>query len=312
MSGVEKNQKVFGIGLSKTGTTSLTKALNILAIHSIHCPWDEKTFAELQRGEYRLSILNEYQGVTDTPVAPFFAQLDRAWPGSKFILTVRDKASWLRSVETHWKTIKEGRHANDQHFQNFADFVSACVYGCIYFNAERFSYAYDTHVRLVRDYFESRPGDLLVLDVCGGTGGWPELCGFLGQPLPKNIPFPHEYRTDRGLPFLLDAKRELAAVAAEGETIIIIDQEELDEELTAGRRRLPFLERGGVYWGNPSDDAVAVRELERLRTESGATFLAIAWPAFWWFKHYVRFTAHVQSKYDCVLRNERLVVWALR
>lgn len=37
----------------------------------------------------------------------------------------------------------------------------------------------------------------------------------------------------------------------------------------------------------------------------------MGWPAAWWFKHYTLFTAHVQAKYNCVLGDERLVVWAL-
>jgi hypothetical protein len=31
-----------------------------------------------------------------------FKQLDKAYPGSKFILTMRPEAAWLRSVERHW------------------------------------------------------------------------------------------------------------------------------------------------------------------------------------------------------------------
>ncbi len=120
----------------------------------VHYPHDELTFAELSRGEHRLSILDKYQAAVDTPIAPFYPQLDRAWPESKFILTVRDKASWLRSAEGHWHKLKvQGRNAQNERFQAFTDFISACVYGCIYFNAERFSYAYDTHIRNVLHLF---------------------------------------------------------------------------------------------------------------------------------------------------------------
>lgn len=305
--------KVFGIGLSKTGTTSLTKALNILGIRSIHFPHDEVTLRELQRGEYRLSILREYQGVSDTPVAPFFAQLDRAWPGSRFILTVRDKASWLRSVEDHWEVILAKRRANDPSFRAFCDFINACVYGCIEFNAERFSYAYDTHVRHVQEYFAQRPDDLLVLDICAGRAGWDDLCRFLGTAVPADKPFPHEYRSSEVWAHIVHAaSRDLAGVVPAGETVIVIDQQALGEEFADGRRRLPFLEQDGVYWGLPANDEQAIGELERQRNEAGASFLAVAWPAFWWFNNYARFTAHLQSKYSCVLRNERVAVWSLR
>ena len=92
----------------------------------------------------------------------------------------------------------------------------------------------------------------------------------------------------------------------------MIDQQGLGDEFGEGRRRLPFLELNGTYGGLPPDDEAAIGELERQRSEAGASFLAVAWPAFWWFNHYAQFTAHLQSNYECVLRNERLVVWALR
>lgn len=205
MARLQPDEKVFGLGLSKTGTSTLTEALNILGIRSIHFPNDDQTFAELKRGEYRLSILQEYDGATDTPIAPYYAQLDRAWPGSKFILTVRDKASWLRSAEAHWRVLKvDGRMAQNERFQGFVDFISACVYGCIYFNAERFSHAYDTHVRNVTEYFAARPEDFLILDICSGAE-WNELCGFLGLPVPEGVPFPH---TNRKMPNASDATCE--------------------------------------------------------------------------------------------------------
>jgi hypothetical protein len=68
--------------------------------------------------------------------------------------------------------------------------LRAGVYGCYDFDAERFSHVYEVHERIVREYFEGRPDDLLVLDVCGGEG-WPELCEFLGRPQPR-MPFPHK------------------------------------------------------------------------------------------------------------------------
>jgi len=313
MRPLQKDQKVFGIGLSKTGTTSLTKALNIVGIRSIHFPHDQQTLHELQRAEYRLSILREYQGVSDTPVAPFFAQLDSAWPGSKFILTVRDKASWLRSAEAHWEVILARRRASDPAFRDFCDFINACVYGCTEFNEQRFTYAYDLHLRLVREYFAHRSDDLLVLDICGGAPGWAVLADFLGVDVPQDKPFPYEYRSSEVWSHLLfAANKELAKVVPSGASVIVVDQQALGGEFAADRRRLPFPELNGDYGGIPEDDNSAISELERQRAEGGADFITVTWPAFWWFKHFLRFTAYLDSKYHCVLRNERLVVWALR
>lgn len=311
VSSTHDGGKVFGIGLSKTGTSSLTAALDILGIRSIHFPHDDRTFDELRRGQYRLSILDEFQSATDTPIAPFYAQLDRAWPGSKFILTVRERASWLRSAEAHWRVLKEGPRAHDAQFQAFVDFVNACVYGCTHFNAERFAFAYELHCRNVLEYFAARPRELLVLDICGGAG-WPSLCAFLGVPEPAGVPFPHANRASRWKHMLVDAGRELRGAVPEAETLILIDDNALDERVRPCRRVLPFLERGGQYWGPPPDSEVAIAELERMRSAEGATFLAVAWPALWWLDCYDGFAAHVRTAYRCVIENERLVVFDLR
>ncbi|MBC6421767.1 MAG: hypothetical protein GDA43_03165 [Hormoscilla sp. SP5CHS1] len=84
-----KRMKVFGIGLSRTGTKSLTEALNMLGINVVHYPNDETTLQELIAGNYEFSLLNSWDGITDITVAPYYAQLDKIYPDSKFILTVR-------------------------------------------------------------------------------------------------------------------------------------------------------------------------------------------------------------------------------
>jgi hypothetical protein len=67
--------------------------------------------------------------------------------------------------------------ARNSPFGRFTEFVSACVYGCVGFNRERFHYVYETHLRNVETYFKGRAGDLLVLDICAGEG-WERLSAF--------------------------------------------------------------------------------------------------------------------------------------
>ncbi|EGJ34107.1 MULTISPECIES: hypothetical protein [Moorena] len=95
-------------------------------------------------------------------------------------------------------------------------------------------------------------------------------------------------------------------------TFILADQDEWGtDEWVDERRRLPFLEKDGRYWGSPPDDRTAILELERLK-DDGATFLVIGWPAFWWLEHYVDFFHHLRSNYRCLLENERLVIFDLQ
>jgi hypothetical protein len=74
---------------------------------------------------------------------------------------------------------------------------------------------------------------------------------------------------------------------------------------------LPFLEQNGSYWGPPPDDRTAIEELARMR-DVGANFLAIVWPAFWWLAHYRCLHQELQSKYDCLVRNDNLLLFDLR
>ena len=66
--------KVFGIGLTRTGTTSLTEGLKVLGYSAIHCPMSYKE-------------IDSFEASTDTAVAARFEFLDLLYPESKFILT---------------------------------------------------------------------------------------------------------------------------------------------------------------------------------------------------------------------------------
>ena len=176
--------KVFGIGLSKTGTLSLARALTRLGIKTKHFPDDTTTQNELRWGRYELSIFREYQGLVDIPVAPFYAQFDRIYPSAKFILTTRPTEPWLASFERHFQLWVEHRRTD------YDDFVLACTYGVQHFSAERLRYAKELHEANVRGYFAGRPDKLLVLNVFEGDG-WKELGAFLGCPVPDE-PYPRE------------------------------------------------------------------------------------------------------------------------
>jgi hypothetical protein len=169
--------RVFGIGLSRTGTTSLNQALNVLGFPSTHMP-----------GSFD-QILS-HKAATDTSIACQFRFLDRRFPGSRFIYTVRDKESWLQSCERFW------RGARLQFTNSLFKSIHCLLYRRIDFHRNAFSRAYDEHHQTILDYFAERSNDLLTLDVCKGDG-WPMLCSFLGTDVPST-PFPHRNQSHRG------------------------------------------------------------------------------------------------------------------
>jgi hypothetical protein len=172
---------IFGIGLSKTGTTSLFVALDRLGYRSgTYRHLRALGLEEWFEGNFERDYLTGYDAVTDLPLATFFPQLDARYPDSKFILTVRELDSWLESARNHFTPPDATVFGRD---------VRLATYGILGYDELRFRYVYETHLRNVTQHFRNRPASLLVLDIVSGEG-WEKLCPFLGRGAPDD-PFPH-------------------------------------------------------------------------------------------------------------------------
>ena len=174
-----KTGKIFGIGMPRTGTRSLSMALEILGYRTGH--W-LKTKTWLQ-GDFETDILAELDAATDTPIPVYYPEFDKRYPGSKFICTHRDTESWLRSIKKHQEGLLGDSHRDERRRR-----YRLLTYGMYQFSLERYRYVVETHQRNVLWYFQDRPSDLLMFDLCGGDG-WEKLCSFLGKPIPDQ-PFP--------------------------------------------------------------------------------------------------------------------------
>lgn len=190
--GLGADSRIFGIGLSRTGTTSLTVALSMLSYRAIHLPTDAQSrrellaFVQTQPPAIRMAVLDVFDAVTDTPACVMFEALDRAYPGSRFILTTREKEPWLDSCRRHWATVmRRFAEPRDDPESRYIQALSRSLYGTTEFDADRFADAYDAYHRRVADYFAGRPDDLLRADFAAGDG-WGALCAFLGRPRPDS------------------------------------------------------------------------------------------------------------------------------
>jgi SAM-dependent methyltransferase len=103
---------------------------------------------------------------------------------------------------------------------------------------------------------------------------------------------------------------DLATTTRPGDVIVLVDEDRFGGLYLPGRIVLPFIERGGTYFGPPQNDAEAIHELERMKAD-GAGYLAIGWPAFWCLSHYKRFAKHLEEHYFTALRNEQVVMYRL-
>lgn len=176
------DQKVFCIGFQKTGTTSLEVALQSMGYTVKSCFGRELTLERLRQTfvQAGLEIAREYDAVEDMPWPLMFRELDEAFPGARFILTLRDTDRWLTSICKHF--------GNNPHVMQQLTYGedAAAPLG----NEERYRQVYEAHNKAVLDYFAERPQDLLVLRLEDGDG-WDKLAPFLGLENAPSGPFVH-------------------------------------------------------------------------------------------------------------------------
>lgn len=176
--------KVFCIGLNKTGTISLHEALGVLGYRSLHWGGPEVRMtieAALAQGRPLVEDFDAYDAFSDILVlSTNFALLDRQYPGSRFVLTVRDVEEWVDSRRRHVERNLERRAAGEY----TGTFLEV--------DPEAWRREYTEHVDAVTSYFAGRPDDLLVMDLPAGDG-YETLCPFLGVDEPDE-PFPWRHR----------------------------------------------------------------------------------------------------------------------
>ena len=173
-----RERKIFVVGLSKTGTTSLHDAFGILGVKSIHYPQCYK----LVEGSIRFNWnwrLEQFNAFSDIPVVAFLDDIIASYPDSHIIYTSREKSSWLKSCEKHFES---------EAINPIGEALREHVYGAPVFDYELFSRKYDHHAELISNKFNTHPRFLeLKLE---SSEKWGPLCRFLKIPVP-NIDYPH-------------------------------------------------------------------------------------------------------------------------
>lgn len=173
--------RVFAIGLNKTGTTSFHDAMTLLGFRSLHWggpPIREQIEAARDAGLPLLSNMDQaIDCYSDIEVlAKNYALLDRQYPGSRFMMTVRPLEKWLDSRRRHVEN-NQARKARGEYDGNF-----------LVVEEDKWRRQYERHYSGVREYFAGRD-DFIEVDITAGAG-WAPFCTLLGVAEPK-IAFPH-------------------------------------------------------------------------------------------------------------------------
>lgn len=169
--------KIFGIGLPRSGTTSLSFAALQLGYKTCHAITMPET---IERAE----------ALFDTPIWADYQELDRRYPGSKFILSWRHPEAWQRSfvrnLGPYLKMLRDpksfvleiDRRSYLKIFGSENDSTPEHLLAC-----------YRQHRAEAERYFASRPEDLLILPLDDMPDPWEPLCRFLGRNRP-DMEFP--------------------------------------------------------------------------------------------------------------------------
>ena len=192
--------KVFCLGLSRTGTTSLCAALQDLGYDAVHFPLSLYTQSHLigtahfspkldlppykkwrRKKEIKalglinpLEILNSSDAFGDLPIPLYYKELDKLFPGSKFILTTRALDKWLNSMKWLFAQGKilwqRGLISDELHYT---------TYGTTTYQPSILSKAFEEHIHDTELYFQYRDKDFCHLRIDKGELTYDKLKEFL-------------------------------------------------------------------------------------------------------------------------------------
>lgn len=216
--------RVIGAGFGRTGTYSLTLALEELGIPTLHTQhlyeneeifkmWTDEIFmpslenkhAELGTPDFDVITRHGYQATTDLPMALYFEQIHEKYPDCKFILTKRETSEvWFKSWDTLTRSITGPTNfggmfiSGVRQYSIYLRWLFALVNNDDSFltsrdpkmvqNKEAAIASYERHNARVREVIPS--SQLLEYNV---RQGWEPLCDFLEiapNDCPLDRPFP--------------------------------------------------------------------------------------------------------------------------
>lgn len=169
--------KVFGLGLARTGTTSMHEAMGVLGLVSA------PDSVPLLDGVH-LDFLRAHDAFFDNPIPFRYRELDAICPESKWIVTQRPIDDWIASMA--W-LFGPGLARLDGPTRRIGDRVHRQLYGSAHFDERRLRAIYDRHYSELAGWINGR--DHVWLDIDDGIG-WAPICDLLGKPVP-DVDFPH-------------------------------------------------------------------------------------------------------------------------
>lgn len=211
---VSLDKKIFCVGFGKTGTTSLETALKQFGYKMGNQPVAEM-FAQDWYNNNSGRIISFCETANAFQDIPFgmpnlYKELDKYFPNSKFILTIRDNAEvWYNSlVKFHAKKYsKDGVSIPNEvelknakyRYKGYALDIKRYVFNypkVTLYDKKEYCRIYKEHNDDVMKYFKNRPNDLLVLNVAE-KNSYQKLAEFLNIQVKSEDKFPWKNKTSQ-------------------------------------------------------------------------------------------------------------------
>ena len=193
----EQPKKVFVIGLSRTGTTSITEALNHLGLHVHHFCGPLVSNVTTSTPTVNSNYSDFLDGHTDIATILVMEDLAKLYPSARFIHTLRNKQEWCKAMIQF--VSKEPRKTLFKYHPTPRSFYDA-AYGDHWWehSMEQWGDIWEKHVARVNELKK----DVQVLDINLTSMGkknmnaemWDALTKYLNLKPPKDgTAFPHRY-----------------------------------------------------------------------------------------------------------------------
>lgn len=187
--------KTFVIGCPKTGTSSVGAALEAMGCRVKGFDPVLQDYFHHGHEKPAFDQVSLYDAFADGPynTGEFFRKLDMRFPGSRFVLTLRDEESWIKSHRAHFAPDGTNAMVKDR-------------YRLLEYDDDQWLEWYTRRNNDIRRYFSDRKRLLLEVNVFSDPPEvlWKTLSeGIPGLRCPAlDTPFPHINKTSHGAPVL--------------------------------------------------------------------------------------------------------------
>ena len=187
--------KIFVFGYNKTGTVSLSNALQMLGYNVLQIggkkSWTDLIGNNLHMQRDILSGMDMYDCYIDYPIyePTVFSHIVDEYPDAKYISLTRSLDGYVDSVlRNKIQNLEEGiidswnwlGVGDKEVFRNYPEYQKEWVKG-------RAQFKHDSNVR----FLNKKNIDYLDMNICDDSDSWKKLCKFLDKEIP-DVDFPHE------------------------------------------------------------------------------------------------------------------------